>query len=186
MVRGVVPLILSDQDIRREIEEGELVIEPFNPSNVEPASLDLRIGNHFKRLDTSMETCISMDKEMQYEEIVADEVVIPPKEFRLATTVEYIELPPSIGGNVQGRSSIGRLGLFTENAGWVDPGYSGEITLELFNANSLPIKVKAGKRVCQMVFEYMDSPCEEPYSGKYVGQSGATGSRVHRDRDVGG
>jgi dCTP deaminase len=82
---------------------------------------------------------------------------------------------------VEGRSSVGRMGLFIQNAGWVDPGFKGEITLELYNANSLPIRLEAGRRICQLVLCSMDKPALKPYSGKYQGQMKSTGSRVYLD-----
>jgi len=84
---------------------------------------------------------------------------------------------------VEGRSSIGRIGLFIQNAGWIDPGFEGRITLELYNASSLPIKLQAGKRICQLVFCTMDQKAENPYQGKYQGQKVTVGSRVYQDKD---
>lgn len=84
---------------------------------------------------------------------------------------------------VEGRSSIGRMGLFIQNAGWVDPGFEGQITLELFNANRLPIRLKAGRRICQLVFAQMDRKTGNVYQGKYQGQRNAVGSRIHLDSD---
>ncbi|PWM64612.1 MAG: dCTP deaminase, partial [Clostridiales bacterium] len=102
-------------------------------------------------------------------------------QFVLATTMEYFELPDDLTAFVEGRSSLGRMGLFIQNAGWVDPGFKGEITLELFNANRCAIELKSGRRVGQLVFAKMDFPALNPYSGKYQGQRGATGSRVYLD-----
>jgi len=102
----------------------------------------------------------------------------------LATTREYIKLPRDLTAFVEGRSSIGRIGLFIQNAGWVDPGFEGNITLELYNANSLPIKLKAGRRVCQLVFCKMDQAAAQSYNGKYQGQKKSTGSRIHQDKDL--
>ena len=101
----------------------------------------------------------------------------------LASTMEYIKLPADVTAFVEGRSSIGRIGLFVENAGWVDPGFEGELTLELFNANRQPIRLQAGRRICQLVFSRMDQPTSAPYRGKYQGQRKPVGSRIYQDSD---
>ena len=113
-----------------------------------------------------------------------EKYLIPPHSFILATTKEYFEIPNDMTAFVEGRSSVGRIGLFVENAGWVDPGFKGNITLELFNANSLPIEVESGRRICQLVFCKMDKSSVNPYKGKYLGQKGATGSLVFKDREI--
>ena len=97
--------------------------------------------------------------------------------------MEYFRLPDNLTAFVEGRSSLGRMGLFIQNAGWVDPGFCGEITLELFNANRCAIELRSGRRVGQLVFAEMDAPALNPYRGKYQGQTGATGSRVYMDQD---
>ncbi len=109
-----------------------------------------------------------------------------PGQFVLATTMEYIGLPDNLTAFVEGRSSLGRMGLFIQNAGWVDPGFQGEITLELFNANRCAIELKAGRRVGQLVFAELDQTAQNPYRGKYQGQKGATGSRVFLDAEISG
>ena len=91
-------------------------------------------------------------------------------------------LPNNVAAFIEGRSSIGRMGLFIQNAGWVDPGFSGTITLELLNANKHPIVLRAGRRICQAVFAFLDSETKYPYDGKYQGQSDTTGSRIHLDK----
>ena len=126
---------------------------------------------------------ITLDSEIKYREITSDSITIPPHSFLLATTQEYIEVPDNLTAFVEGRSSIGRIGLFIENAGWVDPGFKGRITLELYNAGSLPIKLEAGKRICQLVFCKMDNKADSPYRGKYQGQKVTVGSRVFKDTD---
>lgn len=97
--------------------------------------------------------------------------------------MEYISLPDNLTAFVEGRSSLGRMGLFIQNAGWVDPGFQGEITLELFNANRCAIELTSGRRVGQLVFAQMDASAIQPYNGKYQGQRGATGSRVFLDAE---
>ena len=127
---------------------------------------------------------ISLDREVEYLEIRQQEIVIPPHSFLLAVTKEYIRLPDNITAFVEGRSYIGRIGLFIQNAGWVDPGFEGTITLELFNANRLPIRLASGRRICQIVFARMDGPAGVPYAGKYQGQRNPVGSRVYQDSDL--
>ena len=106
-----------------------------------------------------------------------------PGQFVLATTMEYFALPNNMTAFVEGRSSLGRLGLFIQNAGWVDPGFEGEITLELYNANRYAIELQAGRRVGQLVFAQLDENALNPYNGKYQKQKGATGSKVFLDVD---
>jgi len=176
-------MILSDRSICRRIESGELFIDPFDPKTVQPGSFDCRIGNHFLRVKSSPSNLLSLDTAIEYEEIENDSIVLPPQSFILATTMEYIRLPNDITAFVEGRSSIGRIGLFIQNAGWVDAGFEGRITLELFNANSLPIQLSAGRRVCQLVFCQMDQPAQNPYNGKYQKQDKSMGSKIYKDSD---
>ena len=124
-----------------------------------------------------------MEHEISYKTIQTDTYLLLPGQFVLATTMEYFRLPEDLTAFVEGRSSLGRMGLFIQNAGWVDPGFQGEITLELFNANRCAIELKAGRRVGQLVFAEMDAPAMHPYNGKYQGQTGATGSRVYLDTE---
>lgn len=175
-------MILSDCTLEEMIEKKELIVEPIGPESVQPASIDCRLGNHFLVVeDLNMKT-IQMDSEINYREVKSETITIAPHSFLLATTMEYVELPDDLTAFVEGRSSIGRMGLFIENAGWVDPGFKGQITLELYNANSLPIELQAGRRVCQLVFCKMDQIAKSPYRGKYQGQKGSTGSRVFKDK----
>jgi dCTP deaminase len=179
-------MILSDVTLKRMLKSGELVVEPIEPGQIQPGSIDLRLGNHFLKIDENSSECISMNEQLKYIEIERNEIVIPPQSFLLATTMEYIKLPDNLTAFVEGRSSVGRMGLFIQNAGWVDAGFEGEITLELFNANRLPIRLIAGRRVCQMVFAQLDREAQKPYSGKYQGQRRATGSRVFLDDELNG
>ena len=165
------------------IASGELVVTPIDEQSIQPASIDCRLGDHFLVVEQNQMEIISLDEEINYREITNDVITIPPHSFLLATTQEYVELPHNLTAFVEGRSSIGRIGLFIQNAGWVDPGFKGRITLELYNAGSLPIKLQAGKRICQLVFSLMDQAAENPYSGKYQGQKATVGSRVFQDKD---
>lgn len=177
-------MILSDGTLEKMIANKELVVEPLKKESIQPASIDCHLGNHFLLVEDRQMNTIELDQEIIYREIEADEIVIPAQSFLLATTQEYIELPDNLTSFVEGRSSIGRIGLFIQNAGWVDPGFKGQITLELYNANSLPIRLKAGRRICQLVFCKMDQRANKPYAGKYQGQRNTTGSRVFKDSEV--
>lgn len=174
-------MILSDKTIQKMIKENKINISPLEDGQIQPASVDLRLGRHFLRVDENSLTSMSLDGEAKYIEIETDEIIIPPQSFLLATTKEYIKIPNNVTAFVEGRSSIGRLGLFIHNAGLIDAGFEGEITLELFNANRVPLKLKADRRICQIVFHLMDAEAENPYQGKYQGQKNATGSRVYND-----
>lgn len=176
-------MILSDRTINRMLASGELGIEPMEPAQVEPASIDLRLGNTFLVPKTT-DGMYSMSEPPEYEEVTADTFVVPTRGFVLATTMEYIRLPDNLTAFVEGRSSVGRLGLFIQNAGWVDPGFEGAITLELYNANAAPMRIEAGRRICQLVIAQADGVVEKPYRGKYQGQRATTGSRIHMDSEV--
>lgn len=176
-------MILSDKTIRKMLDERSLIIKPLTEEQVQPASVDIRLGNTFSVVDDTPSGIITLDSEIKYRSITSDTYLILPGQFVLATTMEYFELPDNMTAFVEGRSSLGRMGLFIQNAGWVDPGFKGEITLELFNANRCAIELKAGRRVGQLVFAEMDDFAENPYNGKYQGQTGATGSRVFMDKD---
>ncbi|NPB07656.1 MAG: dCTP deaminase [Aquificae bacterium] len=177
-------MILSDRSIKELIEKGELVVEPFSEEQVQCSSLDLRLGNEIAVYEPA--ECIDVKREVKNLRVlkVKDSFEIKPKEFILATTLEYVKLPPYITAFVEGRSSLGRLGLFIENAGWVDAGFEGQITLELYNANNTPIRLYRGMRICQLVFAKLDSQPTRPYRGKYAGQRGVTPSRIHLDGEL--
>lgn len=177
-------MILSDRTIREYVENGSLGISPLVSENIQPASLDCTLGRHFLRVVTDNTALIKMDTEIQYQEVETDRIIMPPHSFLLATTQEYVKLPNGLTAFVEGRSSIGRMGLFIQNAGWVDAGFEGRITLELYNANSLPIELSSGRRICQLVFCKMDREAENPYRGKYYKQAQSVGSRVFMDVDV--
>ncbi len=177
-------VILSDTTLRHLVEKGEIGVDPLGENAIQPASVDCRLGNTFLLMKSQEEQkTIDMDEEFSYEKICQDTFVLAPHTFILATTQEYITLPANVTAFVEGRSSIGRLGLFIQNAGWVDPGFHGSITLELYNASPLPIKLCAGRRICQLVFCFMDQKAASPYAGKYQGQKGTMGSLIHKDSE---
>ena len=176
-------MILSDRTLKKLINCGKLKVEPLTEGQVQPASIDLRLGTSFLKINENLMEVMTLKDEIQYQSLEREEIVIPPNSFLLAATRENISLPDNITAFVEGRSSIGRMGLFIQNAGWVDPGFSGQITLELYNANRLPIKLTAGRRICQLVFSLMDEKADNPYQGKYQNQCQAVGSRVYQDRE---
>ena len=177
-------MILSDKTIRRLLEQGTLRMQPLSPGQIQPASVDVRLGDTFGIVEDLASGVISMEREICYKTIRAQSYLLLPGQFVLATTLEYVSLPDDLTAFVEGRSSLGRMGLFIQNAGWVDPGFEGEITLELFNANRCAIELRAGQRVGQLVFARMDAAAQFPYRGKYKGQRGATGSRAFLDFEM--
>ena len=177
----VATMILSDGTLRTLLNSGDLVVEPLASSGIQPASIDCRLGTHYLVVEEDKSEILTFDREIMYREIEGSSIVLEPHSFLLATTLEYIKLPSNITAFVEGRSSIGRMGLFIQNAGWVDAGFEGRITLELYNANSLPIRLESGRRVCQLVFCQLDQHAQNPYRGKYFGQSQSVGSRIFKD-----
>lgn len=193
-------MILSDITITERLKD-DLVItidgkRVTEGEAIQPASFDLRLGNGFafplandRFVSPRGKVYNAVDPTLPAETSARESLpdgtfYIKPKEFVLATTKEYIKLPNDLTAFVEGRSSIGRMGLFVQNAGWVDPGFEGEITLELFNASDNTIKLVGGMRIAQLVFAQLDRPAGNPYNGKYQGQKGATGSRVFKDGDL--
>ena len=177
-------MILSDKTLMKMIENKELIVEKIEKEQIQPASVDIRLGNTFSIVEDTSTGIINLENEIKYKTITTDSYILLPNQFVLATTMEYFDLPDDLTAFVEGRSSLGRMGLFIQNAGWVDPGFKGEITLELYNANRCAIELKAGRRVGQLVFAKMDDTALNPYNGKYQGQKGATGSRVFMDKEV--
>ncbi len=177
-------MILSDKTLMKMLEEKTLIVEPIEKKQIQPASIDIRLGNTFSIVEDTSTGIINLENEIKYKTITSDSYILLPNQFVLATTMEYFDLPDDLTAFVEGRSSLGRMGLFIQNAGWVDPGFKGEITLELYNANRCAIELKAGRRVGQLVFAKMDETALNPYNGKYQGQRGATGSRVFMDKEI--
>lgn len=177
-------MTLSDKTLMKMLEEKTLIVEPIEKEQIQPASIDIRLGNTFSIVEDTSTGIINLENEIKYKTITSDSYILLPNQFVLATTMEYFDLPDDLTAFVEGRSSLGRMGLFIQNAGWVDPGFKGEITLELYNANRCAIELKAGRRVGQLVFAKMDETALNPYNGKYQGQRGATGSRVFMDKEI--
>lgn len=180
-------MILSDIEIREYLLSGKLHISPLEDFQIQPASVDVTLGNSFVVISNTESGIILPSKNtssIAYDTFITDKYLLSPGHFVLASTREYISLSNDLTAFVEGRSSWGRLGLFIQNAGWVDPGFEGEITLELFNANRYPIELTSGTRIGQLVFAKMDSEAENPYNGKYQGQELATGSKIYMDFEV--
>jgi dCTP deaminase len=174
--------ILSGETLRKKILSKEIIVKPINEEQFQPASIDLTLSNEYLKVDDSNQHVIDMNAELKYEKTIAEEIILPAKSFILAKTKEHIEVPLDLTAFVEGRSSIGRLGLFIQNAGWIDSGFKGTITLELFNANTLPIKLVSGKRICQLVFMTLDHKLKKGYCGKYQNQKEVTGSRINTEK----
>lgn len=179
-------MILSDKTIRVLLASGQLRISPLEDMQIQPASVDIRLGSSFSMIEAASHAVLKMDQSAIYRNVTSESFLLLPGQFVLASTMEYFGLPNNLTAFVEGRSSIGRLGLFIQNAGWVDPGFEGEITLELYNASASAIELRAGQRVGQLVFAQLDRDAENPYRGKYQGQRNATGSRIHLDAEFKG
>lgn len=182
--------VLSDIDILNEVSKGSLLIDPFKKDNVQPASYDITLSNEFMRLrptpnEIDIEDGVDKDDVTTVER---EEYTLHPNEFVLATTEERFRIPDYIIGDIRGRSSIGRMGLIPHTAGWVDSGFNGQITLELYNMSSNEITIKSGMRIGQIVFKYTRSRCQEPYGdkegSKYQGQMGTTASKIEEDEEL--
>ena len=182
-------MVLSDLDIKSELLAGRIVIEPLCDKNIQPASVDVCIGSNFRIFRNSIHTCIdpltTQDGLTESIDVPEGEVfVLHPGQFALGTTLERIAIPDDILGKLEGKSTLGRLGLMIHStAGYVDPGWDGELTLELSNVATLPIVLHPGMRIGQLSFERMSSPVERPYGSEalgshYQGQRGATPSHV--------
>ncbi|MFC7176100.1 dCTP deaminase [Halosegnis marinus] len=193
-------MILSDADIRRRLEAGDLGIEPLADPDIQiqPASVDLRLGAEFLEFQHANIPCIHPNEEAETEEYVeettvpeGDDYVLHPGDFVLGTTVERVEIPDDLIAHVEGRSSLGRLAVVVHaTAGLCDPGYRGQITLELSNLGRAPVALSPGMRVSQLTFTELKSPAERPYGSdrgsKYQDQAGPQASRLGGDREFGG
>ncbi|MFB6090296.1 MAG: dCTP deaminase [Halobellus sp.] len=188
-------MILSDDDILARLEAGDLVVEPIDDLDmqVQPASLDLRLGEEFLEFQRTNISCIHPNRESEVSEYVTEtrvpegeEFILHPGDFVLGTTKERVEIPPDLLASVEGRSSLGRLAVVIHaTAGIVDPGYEGQITLELSNLGTAPVALTPGMRVSQLIFTELKQPAARPYGvergSKYQGQSGPQASRIGAD-----
>lgn len=181
-------MILSDRDIREELDRGRIVIKPFEPSMVQPSSVDVRIDNQFRVFHNHRYEVIDVKRRMddltELIQVKDDEpFILHPGEFVLGSTFEWVELPGDIAGRLEGKSSLGRLGLVTHStAGFIDPSFEGHLTLELSNLANLPITLYPGMKIGQIAFFKLSSEAEVGYGAdelksKYKGQRGPTPSK---------
>lgn len=174
-------MILSDTDIKYFLQHEKIKITPLQANHIEPASIDLTLGNHYLFPQQPQGGNQNILEPFNYKEVQGHQITLPAKSFVLATTNEYIQLNSQLAAFIEGRSSIGRAGLFIQNAGWVDPGFQGNITLELYNANNFSLTIQANIRICQIVFAETQTPSTHLYKGKYQGQTTTTGSMSFKD-----
>jgi dCTP deaminase len=187
-------VILSDRDLRERLARGDLVVEPLDDPDlqIQPASIDLRLHESFVVLKASRLPCLDpLDMPADATERIdvphGEPFVLHPGDFVLGSTVERVRIPHDLVARVEGRSSLGRLAIVVHaTAGFIDPGFEGQITLELSNLGRTAVKLYPGMRVSQIVLHEMRSPAERPYGvargSKYQGQSGPVASRISHDK----
>jgi dCTP deaminase len=183
---------MSDRDIRASIEAGQIGLEPLEMGLLQPSSFDVRLDRFFRLFDNHkypyIDPAEQQDDLTRLVEVKSDEAfILHPGEFVLGSTFEFVTLPDDVAARLEGKSSLGRLGLLTHStAGFVDPGFKGHVTLELSNTATLPIKLWPGMKIGQLCFFKLTSPSEFPYgsdkySSRYQGQRGPTASRSHKN-----
>jgi dCTP deaminase len=183
-----VAVLLSDRDIRAEVASGRVVLDPFDPEMVQPSSIDVRLDRWFRLFDNHRYPVIDPAEDQpdltRLVEVDGDEaLILHPGEFVLGSTYEAVTLPDDVAARLEGKSSLGRLGLLTHStAGFIDPGFTGHVTLELSNVATLPIKLWPGMKIGQLCFFRLSSAAEHPYGSsvygsRYQGQRGPTASR---------
>ena len=181
-------MLLSDRDIRAEIDNGRVVLDPWDPAMIQPSSVDVRLDKYFRLFDNHKYPVIDPSQDQPdltrlVEVDPSDGFVLHPGEFVLGSTLEAVTLPDGLAARVEGKSSLGRLGLLPHaTAGFVDPGFTGHVTLELSNVATLPIMLWPGMKIGQLAFFRLSSPAEHPYGSAtygshYQGQRGPTASR---------
>lgn len=183
-------VLLSDRDIRTQLDSGRVRLDPWDPAMVQPSSVDVRLDRYFRLFDNHKYAVIDPAADQpdltRLVDVGADEpFVLHPGEFVLGATLELVTLPDDVAARLEGKSSLGRLGLLTHStAGFIDPGFTGHVTLELSNAATLPIKLWPGMKIGQLCFFQLSSAAEQPYGSgaagsRYQGQRGPTASRSH-------
>lgn len=190
-------MILSDRDILTRLKRGDIVItpEPNLETQLQPASLDLRLGYDFQTFNYTRQALIDPADPATFSQLTTltqledgERFLVHPGEFVLATSLERVEIPADLLARLEGRSSIGRLGIVIHStAGYVDPGFKGKITLEISNLGRIAVALYPGMRICQIAFEEMSSPVSSGYGerrgAKYQGQNAATASRLFEDNE---
>lgn len=183
-------MLLSDRDIKAEVDAGRVHLDPFDAAMVQPSSIDVRLDRYFRVFENHRYPHIDPAQEQpeltRLVEPAGDEpFILHPGEFALASTFEVVTLPDDVAGRLEGKSSLGRLGLLTHStAGFIDPGFSGHVTLELSNVATLPIKLWPGMKIGQLCLIRLSSAAEHPYGSakygsRYQGQRGPTPSKSH-------
>ncbi|KQV06822.1 dCTP deaminase [Leifsonia sp. Root112D2] len=181
-------MLLSDKDIKAELGTGRIALEPYQPEMIQPSSIDVRLDRFFRLFDNHKYPFIDPAEDQpdltHLVEVDGEQpFILHPGEFALGSTYEQVTLPDDVAARLEGKSSLGRLGLLTHStAGFIDPGFTGHVTLELSNVATLPIKLWPGMKIGQMCFFRLSSPAEHPYgsgeySSRYQGQRGPTASR---------
>ncbi|MDO4888942.1 MAG: dCTP deaminase [Actinomycetaceae bacterium] len=185
-------MLLSDRDIRSCVETGRVRLDPWDPQMIQPSSVDVHLDRFFRLFDNHKYQVIDPAADQpditRLVEVPADgQFVLHPGEFVLGSTFEQVTLADDVAARLEGKSSLGRLGLLTHStAGFIDPGFSGHVTLELSNTATLPIRLYPGMKVGQLCFFQLSSPAERPYGSgasgsRYQGQHGPTASRSHQN-----
>jgi dCTP deaminase len=185
-------MLLSDRDIRASIESGRIGLEPLNLDLIQPSSMDVRLDRFFRLFDNHkypfIDPRVQQDDLTRFIEVDSNEAfILHPGEFVLGSTYEFVSLGDDIAARLEGKSSLGRLGLLTHStAGFVDPGFKGHVTLELSNTATLPIKLWPGMKIGQLCFFQLSSASENPYGSekygsRYQGQRGPTASRSYKN-----
>jgi dCTP deaminase len=182
-------MILSDRTIREQIEAGRIVIDPFDPACVQPSSVDLHVDAEFRVFRNNRYPFIDVKQKQDLTELVEvkpdEPFILHPGEFVLGSTLERVSIPDDLVARLEGKSSLGRLGLLIHStAGYVDPGWDGFLTLELSNVANLPITLYPGMKIGQISFFQLTTAAETPYGSagnKYQNQQGPTASRFHEE-----
>ncbi|WP_435298767.1 dCTP deaminase [Timonella sp. A28] len=185
-------MLLSDRDIKKQIDAGRVALEPFDPTLIQPSSIDVRLDRFFRLFDNHkypyIDPAVEQPELTRLVEVEQDQpFILHPGEFVLAATYEQVTLPNDVAARLEGKSSLGRLGLLTHStAGFIDPGFTGHVTLELSNVATLPILLWPGMKIGQMCFFQLSSEAEYPYGSstygsRYQGQRGPTASRSFKN-----
>ena len=182
-------MIIPDHEIRALLSEGKIGIEPLDDSQIKSACVDLSLGSEFRVFKHTHESCIDSMMPKDYTERVVMEnsrFILHPREFVLGITNETVSLPADITGYVDGKSSLGRLGVTAHiTSGWIDPGFSGRLVLEISNLGKMPVALYCGMKICKIMFFTMTSASEVPYNmrpdSKYLEQNSVEQSKIHED-----
>jgi len=186
-------MILPDHEIRKMLKEGRIVIEPLDDpeSQIQAACVDLKLGPEFRVFKYTSEAFIDSRDPKEYTQTFCTDgkpFILHPKEFILGITRESIKIPSDLAAYVDGRSSLGRIGITAHiTSGWVDPGFSGKLVLEITNLGKMPVTLYPGMKICKLLFFKLSSPAEVPYdqrkSAKYRNQESVCESRIHSEKD---